>query len=117
MRVEVLKGGRKEVLVASADGCVPTVAPNGKMVALRCVHDNANGGIQATLGGVVTAVENVIQHNVGGAAENGLFAGVPNPEDSQFANALTTRSSTASILGTCASAENRSTTVARAARP
>ena len=60
-------------------------------VERSCVHDNQNGGIQATLGGTVTAVENVVQHNLGGAAENGLFAGVPNPEDSQFANALTTR--------------------------
>lgn len=60
-------------------------------VERSCVHDNQNGGIQATLGGTVTATENVVQHNTGGAAENGLFAGVPNPQDSQFANALTTR--------------------------
>src|SRR5262249_18579040 len=36
--------------------------------------DNMNGGIQATLGGRVVARENVVQHNVPGGAENGIFA-------------------------------------------
>jgi hypothetical protein len=56
-----------------------------------CVHDNRNGGVQVTLGGTATAIENVVQHNVGGAAGNGIFAGVPNVQDSQFPNVLTTR--------------------------
>src|SRR5438552_11768761 len=37
-----------------------------------CLHDNHNGGIQSTLGGHVVAIENVVQHNVPGAAQNGL---------------------------------------------
>jgi hypothetical protein len=56
-----------------------------------CVHDNRNGGVQVTLGGTATAIENVVQHNVGGSAGNGIFAGVPNVQDSQFPNALVTR--------------------------
>jgi hypothetical protein len=61
-----------------------------------CLHDNKNGGLQltksspqATRGGIVTAVENVIQHNVGGDAQNGIIAGVP--EDASVRHALTTR--------------------------
>jgi hypothetical protein len=48
----------------------------GAYAALRrsCVHDNLSGGVQATLGGHVTAIENVVQHNVPGAAGNGLGA-------------------------------------------
>ena len=37
-----------------------------------CLHDNRNGGIQSTLGGHITAIENVVQHNVPGTAEPGL---------------------------------------------
>src|SRR5438876_4857579 len=37
-----------------------------------CLHDNRNGGIQSTLGGHVVAIENVVQHNVAGSAQNGL---------------------------------------------
>src|SRR5262249_16016047 len=50
-----------------------------------CIHDNRNGGIQATDGGNVTAVRNVIQLNRFGKlngqgdAENGLGVGVPDP--------------------------------------
>ncbi|MFQ5664962.1 MAG: right-handed parallel beta-helix repeat-containing protein [Candidatus Binatia bacterium] len=41
----------------------------------RCwVHDNANGGIQATLGGHVQAWHNVVERNRGSAAQNGLSA-------------------------------------------
>jgi hypothetical protein len=56
-----------------------------------CVHDNRNGGVQVTLGGTATAIENVVQHNAGGSAGNGIFSGVPNVQDSQFPNALTTQ--------------------------
>jgi len=38
------------------------------------VHDNANGGIQATLGGHVRAWHNVIENNRGSTAQNGLAA-------------------------------------------
>jgi len=50
-----------------------------------CIHDNRNGCIQATDGGNVTAVRNVIQLNRFGKlngqgdAENGLGVGVPDP--------------------------------------
>jgi hypothetical protein len=54
-----------------------------------CVHDNVNGGVQSTLGGAVTAIENVVQHNVGGPSENGILVGVPNPGSAP--NALATR--------------------------
>jgi hypothetical protein len=45
-----------------------------QIVASSCVHDNKNGGIQATLGGNAVARENVVQHNVPNQAENGIFA-------------------------------------------
>ncbi len=42
-------------------------------VVVNCwVHDNANGGIQATLGGHVRAWHNVIEDNRGATAQNGL---------------------------------------------
>ena len=37
-----------------------------------CVHDNASGGIQSTLGGHLVATENVIQRNRGGQGQNGI---------------------------------------------
>jgi Right handed beta helix region len=41
----------------------------------RCwVHDNANGGIQATLGGHVYAWHNLVERNRGSTAQNGLSA-------------------------------------------
>ena len=58
-------------------------------VERSCVHDNLNGGIQVTLGGTATAIENVVQHNRGGPAENGLLVGVP--ADEVQPNVLTTR--------------------------
>src|SRR5262245_4733963 len=39
-----------------------------------CLHDNENGGIQSTLGGHVVAIENVVQHNIPGQAQNGISA-------------------------------------------
>mgnify|MGYP001264823600 CR=1 FL=1 len=44
------------------------------VLSRTCVHDNLGGGVQATLGGHATAIENVVQHNVPGAAGNGLGA-------------------------------------------
>jgi hypothetical protein len=39
----------------------------------RCaIHDNANGGIQATLGGHVQASHNLVERNRGSTAQNGL---------------------------------------------
>ncbi len=38
------------------------------------VHDNANGGIQATLGGHVQAAHNLVERNLGSTAQNGLSA-------------------------------------------
>lgn len=41
-------------------------------IARSCLHDNAKGGIQSTLGGDVVATENVVQRNVGGTGGNGI---------------------------------------------
>jgi len=41
-------------------------------IARTCIHDNRNGGIQSTLGGHVVALENVVQYNVPGSAQNGI---------------------------------------------
>ena len=57
-----------------------------------CIHDNDQGGVQATIGGTVTAIENVVQHNLGdhGGPQHGLIAGVPDPTHSIYPNALMT---------------------------
>ncbi|HXJ32639.1 MAG TPA: right-handed parallel beta-helix repeat-containing protein [Candidatus Eisenbacteria bacterium] len=82
----VITGGE---ITGAEDKGIKVVGGGMAHVERSCIHDNANGGIQATLGGTVTAIENVVQHNVGGAAQNGLFVGVP--ETVGAANALTTR--------------------------
>jgi hypothetical protein len=53
------------------------IKANGTSVRVlqSCVHDNGNGGVQSTLGGRVVATDNVVQHNVPGAAQNGLSVG------------------------------------------
>jgi hypothetical protein len=44
----------------------------------RChVHDNADGGLQATLGGQMSAIENLIEDNSGTNSANGLAANGP----------------------------------------
>jgi hypothetical protein len=53
-----------------------------------CIHDNRNGGLQATFGGHARVERSVVQFNVPGAAENGLSAGVP--EDVENFNTLET---------------------------
>src|SRR5437870_11864567 len=62
------------------DGRITSAADKGVKVDFggfltierTCLHDNRNGGIQSTLGGHVVAIENVVQHNVAGAAQRGL---------------------------------------------
>jgi hypothetical protein len=51
-------------------------ATDGGSVTIRdsCIHDNANGGIQSTRGGHVTALRNIVEHNLPREAQNGLFA-------------------------------------------
>jgi hypothetical protein len=41
-------------------------------IARSCVHDNREGGVQSTLGGSLVARENVVQHNVPGASQDGI---------------------------------------------
>jgi hypothetical protein len=41
------------------------------------VHDNADGGIQATLGGQASAIENLVENNRGTNSANGLAANGP----------------------------------------
>jgi len=41
------------------------------------VHDNQNGGIQATLGGHVQTTANLVERNLGSTAQNGLSAAPP----------------------------------------
>jgi hypothetical protein len=91
----------ENVLVASEvsgaeDKGVKVVDGGALRLERSCVHDNRNGGIQltksnpqATRGGTAIAIENVVQHNVGGDAQNGFFAGVP--EDASVRHSLTTR--------------------------
>jgi hypothetical protein len=44
-------------------------------VRASCVHDNHNGGLQSTLGGTLTALHNLVQHNVPGNSQSGISAG------------------------------------------
>ncbi len=49
----------------------------------RCwVHDNVNGGIQATLGGHVQAWHNLVERNRGGTAQNGLSSNARDEDES-----------------------------------
>ena len=79
---------RSEVRGAEDKG-IKVLSGAAVRVERSCVHDNANGGIQATLGGTAAAIESVIQHNTGGPAENGLLVGVP--MDTIGPNVLTTQ--------------------------
>jgi len=45
-----------------------------QVVSRTCVRDNANGGVQATLGGHAVVRESIVQHNLPGSAEHGIFA-------------------------------------------
>jgi hypothetical protein len=47
------------------DGAVATLANS-------CVHDNGDGGIQSTLGGQLSLIENVVQRNLPGTKNGGL---------------------------------------------
>jgi hypothetical protein len=62
-------------ITGAADKGIKVTTGGRALVHNSCVHDNANGGIQSTFGGHVTAVENVVQHNVPGPAGNGLLVG------------------------------------------
>ena len=84
--------GNDTVIVASevtgAEGKGVKVTTGAHLALVdSCVHDNANGGVQA-LGGTVSAVRNVVQLNHGGAAPHGLLAGVP--QEAGPANVLVT---------------------------
>ena len=60
-----------EVSGASDKGIKVTTGAHARVE--RCwVHDNVNGGIQATLGGHVQAWHNLVERNHGGTAQNGL---------------------------------------------
>jgi hypothetical protein len=65
-------GGDASSTLAAGDG------PDGHVrIVDSCVHDNSDGGIQATNGGTVTAERNVVQLNRPGSSQNGLLVGVP----------------------------------------
>lgn len=60
-----------EVTQAQGKG-VRVVGGAHAVVRGSCIHDNRNGGVQGSLGGHVSALENVVQHNVPGPASNGI---------------------------------------------
>jgi hypothetical protein len=71
-RVTRMLGGDASSTLAAGDG------PDGHVrIVDSCVHDNSDGGIQATNGGTVTAERNVVQLNRPGSSQNGLLVGVP----------------------------------------
>jgi hypothetical protein len=54
------------------------------------VHDNENGGVQATLSGHVLAIDNLVERSGGGSAQNGLAANGGVSETSVVASELRT---------------------------
>ncbi len=68
---------RSEITGASDKGVKVTTGGFASIVD-SCIHDNVDGGVQATGGGTVMAVRNVLQLQRGGTAQNGLLVGVPN---------------------------------------
>jgi hypothetical protein len=80
-----------EVRGASDKGIKVTLGAYAR-IERTWVHDNANGGIQATLGGHVEALHNVVERNRGGTAQNGLSANALDDEstaDSGFSELRT----------------------------
>ncbi|MEO6029537.1 MAG: right-handed parallel beta-helix repeat-containing protein [Candidatus Binatia bacterium] len=75
--------GRDGVAITIADSEITGAAGVGVKVTTdaranverSCLHDNKNGGAVATLGGALTAVENLVQRNAPGTAPAGLGAG------------------------------------------
>ena len=61
------------------------------MVTDSVIHDNRDGGIQATLSGNVTALRNVIENNRGDDSANGLAANGPSAATQSLPARLTTR--------------------------
>jgi len=70
MLIDSVVMGAEDKGVKVRDGSHVTISES-------CVHDNRNGGVQATFGGHARVERSVIQFNVPGAAENGLSVGVP----------------------------------------
>ena len=64
-------------ITGAQDKGMKVVGGGHATVQTSCIHDNMNGGIQATEGGNVTAIRNVVQLNRLGPSQNGLLVGVP----------------------------------------
>jgi hypothetical protein len=62
-----------EISGAADKGVKVTTGAHG-LIERSWIHHNANGGVQATLGGNALTIENVIEDNSGSTAENGLAA-------------------------------------------
>ncbi len=62
-------------LTGAQDKGVKVTSGGHATVRASCVHDNRNGGLQSTLGGTLTAVQNLVQHNVPGSSQSGISAG------------------------------------------
>jgi hypothetical protein len=75
-------------ITGATDKGVKIVTGSHATVETSCVHGNMNGGIQATEGGNVTAIRNVVQLNRLGPSQNGLLVGVP--DEIGAANTMTT---------------------------
>src|SRR5262245_28537578 len=75
-------------ITGAQDKGIKVVGGGHATVQTSCVHDNMNGGIQATEGGNVTAIRNVVQLNRLASAQNGLLVGVP--DEIGAANTMTT---------------------------
>lgn len=98
--VTVASGAIDNLIVASEitgakDKGVKVVDGSAVRIERSCLHDNFDGGVQlttsdptATVGGSVVAIENVVQHNVGGGAQHGFIVGV---EGKQIETHLETR--------------------------
>jgi len=54
------------------------------------IHDNLNGGIQATLSGHITARDNLVEHSGGASAQNGLSVNGPAPDTPAIPSELIT---------------------------
>ena len=67
-------------ITAAADKGIKVTTNGYARLERNWVHDNANGGIQATLSGHVFARDNLVERSAGATAENGLSANGPAPE-------------------------------------
>jgi hypothetical protein len=81
---------RDSEISAAADKGIKVTANAYARLERNWVHDNANGGIQSTLSGHVLARDNLVEHNRGATAQNGVSVNGAAPDTPSIASEVMT---------------------------